>query len=166
MGEFVIFFTIKSGWRTRQNNSETLMLHQKCAYEMKVNFFHAVIGEIDDDGDKKTYTQRYSAQTEITNCAAIWAFTLSFYTLKSETTRRMQGSLLFIKSFYWIILLMALGKLDDEWREANFCDRTAISAYGGWLAIRSRSGIHFPNYEYLGPREEGKFFNNKLKIRA
>lgn len=46
MGEFVIFLRYKTRLVAVDGESEqhTVMLYQKCAYQMKVNFFHAVIG--------------------------------------------------------------------------------------------------------------------------
>lgn len=42
----------------------SLMLHQKCAYQMKVNFFRAVIGEIDDD-DNNERTKNTNSRLQI-----------------------------------------------------------------------------------------------------
>lgn len=55
MREFVIFLrnNTMQGALVSELKKHTLMLHQKCAYQMKVNFFPAVIGEIDDDDNKK-----------------------------------------------------------------------------------------------------------------
>lgn len=132
------------------------MLYQKCAYQMKVNFFPAVIGEIDDDNKK-------NGSFEITNCAAIWAFTPSFYTwstsgmyclvlLSTPSRFPFDALLLFIKSFYWIILLM----VERNKREEIF-NRSVISL---WQSVMGKNLLH--NYDDL----RQKFSTTRLKLCA
>lgn len=50
MGEFVIFYDTT---RVVEAPLKKAVLYQKCAYQMKVNFLPAVIGEIDDDDNSE-----------------------------------------------------------------------------------------------------------------
>lgn len=94
------------GWGT----AEKAVLYQKCAYQMKVNFLPAVIGEIDDDNSEWETQGRWEHMR--LQIALLYELSLHHFTPETWVGCCLGSFValrLFIKSSYWIIL--ALGSI-------------------------------------------------------